>query len=95
MRQERLESENRSNEKISEHMMQYEELRSLTVIHFEKICEQNFIIAEITEKLAEMTRKKEFLDDKLVEREKDFDLLTGQFEKKCMEFIDERKAHKL
>ena len=49
MREERLEVEIRNEEKISEHMMQYEELRSLTVTHFEKICEQETIIADITD----------------------------------------------
>jgi hypothetical protein len=30
-------------------MMQYEELRSLAVIHYEKICAQEVIIADITD----------------------------------------------
>jgi hypothetical protein len=56
--------------KISEHMMQYEELRSLAVIHFQKIGYLETVIDDLTSQLAEMTHKKDVLELKLSQKEK-------------------------
>ena len=49
----------------------------------------------MTDALASMTRNKEFFETKLAEKEAAYEVLLDKFEKKTMELINEKKAHKL
>jgi len=69
LREERLEMELKYEGKISEHLMQYEELRSLAVIHFQRICHLEAVIEDLSSQLADMTDKKEVLEVKLAKKE--------------------------
>ena len=42
-----------------------------------------------------MTKKREYFENALIEKEKEYDILFDKFEKKSMEFINERQAHRL
>ena len=76
-------------------MMQYEELRTLTVLHWEKILRLEARVAELESALADMTEKKEHLEEVLKEKEAELVDVWDKFEKKSMEFINERQAHRL
>ena len=75
--------------------MQYEELRTLTVLHWEKILRLEARVAELESALADMTEKKEHLEEVLKEKEAELVDVWDKFEKKSMEFINERQAHRL
>ena len=49
----------------------------------------------MTDALASMTRNKEFFETKLAEKEAAYEVLLDKFEKKTMELINEKKAHRL
>lgn len=42
-----------------------------------------------------MTRLKEHFEKELIAKEKEYEILFEKFEKKSMEFINERQAHRL
>ena len=44
--------------------------------------------------MADMTYAKEQLEVALASKEKEYDVLFDKFEKKSMEFINERQAHR-
>ena len=75
--------------------MEYEELRVLARNHYERVEELKVIRTELTEALALMTRNKEHFETKLAEKEEQYEVLLDKFEKKTMELINEKKAHKL
>ena len=74
--------------------MQYEELRTLCVLHWEKILRLEARVAELEAALADMTEKKEHLEEVLKEKEAELVDVWDKFEKKSMEFINERQAHR-
>lgn len=80
---------------IAQYMMQYEELRTLAVLHWEKILRLEARVAELESALADMTEKKEHLEEVLKEKEAELVDVWDKFEKKSMEFINERQAHRL
>ena len=75
--------------------MQYEELRTLTVLHYETIQRLQQRVAELEEALRDMTEKKENLEKLLREKEEELKDVWDKFEKKSMDFINERQAHRL
>ena len=75
-------------------MMQYEELRTLAVLHWEKILRLEARVAELEIDLADMTSKKESLEKALKDKEEELADVWDKFEKKSMEFINERQAHR-
>lgn len=87
--------EEKHREELESQEMQYEDLRVLCLNHYDLIQkivgERDKLIAD----LDEMTRKKEYLDGQLRQKERDYDELFDKFEKKSMEFINERHAHRL
>lgn len=75
--------------------MQYEELRTLAVLHHECILRLEARVADLEQALQEMTEKKEALEKALADKELELKDLWDKFEKKSMEFINERQAHRL
>ena len=95
LRAERATLEDSHKGEIAAHIMEYEELRTLARLHYERIQELTQIRAELTEALALMTRNKEHFETKLAEKEAQYLVLLDKFEKKSMELNNEKKAHKL
>ena len=95
LRAERVTLEDSHKGEIASHVMEYEELRTLARTHYESVEELKVIRADLTEALALMTRNKEFFESKLAEKEAAYDVLLDKFEKKSMELLNEKKAHKL
>ena len=75
--------------------MQYEDLRTVTVLHWERILELEAIAQGLRDELAEMTRLKEGLEVKLADKERQYEELTENYEALTKELADEQEAHEL
>ena len=75
--------------------MDTEEVRMIAHIHYEKIIVLEEEIDTLKLDLREMTEKRDVLDKMLKAKEAEYDDLFEKFEKKSMEFINERQAHRL
>ena len=95
MRKEHTEKVQGFEEEIARHVMDTEEVRMIAHIHYEKIIVLEEEIDTLKLDLREMTEKRDVLDKMLKAKEAEYDDLFEKFEKKSMEFINERHAHRL
>lgn len=61
--------------RISGYMMQYEELRTLSANHYDNIQTLTATIADLEEKLREMTRSRDFFESELKKKEAEYVVL--------------------
>ena len=80
---------------IASHQMDYEDIRTLAAIHYEKTLELEEVIVGLRVELTEMTRIKIGLEGALAILHKQYDSLAISFEEKSKDFISEKTAHRL
>ena len=70
--------------------MQYEEVRMVAHTHAMTILQLEARVDKLEMELCEMTSKRDALDKLLKQKQVEYDDLFDKFEKKSMEFINER-----
>ena len=95
LRQEHSETLDGLSEEIARHVMHYEEVRMVAHTHAMRILELEDQNEKLQVELTEMTGKRDALDKQLKQKQADYEDLFDKFEKKSMEFINERQAHRL
>lgn len=76
-------------------LREYEELRTQTSLHYQRIKVLEGERDQLIKDLAEMTQNRDDLVAQLEKKCLEYDELMDKFEKKSMEFINERHAHRL
>ena len=90
LRQEQKKLELKFETERERFLMEYEELRTQTCLHWKRIKELEGIRDQLEKDLADMTQNRDDLVEKLRLKNIKFDELMDKFEKKMMELINEK-----
>ena len=83
---------------IAGHNMEYEEIYTIAALSHEEIHGKGGLrdqVKDLKHDLAEMTSKRDYLDMKLKEKEKEYDELYEKYERTFMDLVNEKQAHRL